>query len=92
MNALLTALAVMATLGILLALILALASHRLSVYEDPRIDEVEEMALENLDHYAPELEIQFVESKEGGKAAIVSEKPALPTSGRPPAFGRSSQR
>ncbi len=37
-------------------------------------EEVEEFALENLDHYAPELEIQFVESKEGGKAAIVSEQ------------------
>lgn len=38
------------------------------------IDEVEEVAMENLDHYAPELEIQFVESKEGGKAAIISEQ------------------
>ncbi len=38
------------------------------------IEEVEEIALENLNNYAPELEMQFVESKEGGKAAIVSEQ------------------
>lgn len=38
------------------------------------VDEVEEIALENLDSYSPELEIQFVESKEGGKAAIISEQ------------------
>ncbi len=38
------------------------------------IDEVEEIAMENLEHYSPELEIQFVESKEGGRAAIISEQ------------------
>lgn len=38
------------------------------------IEEVESLALENLDRYTPELEIQFVESKEGGKAAIISEQ------------------
>ncbi len=38
------------------------------------IEDVEEFAIENLDRYAPELEIQFVESKEGGKAAIISEQ------------------
>ena len=38
------------------------------------IEEVEEFALDNLNHYTPELEIQFVESKEGGKAAIISEQ------------------
>jgi len=38
------------------------------------IDETEEMARKNLDVYAPELEIQLVESKEGGKAAILSEQ------------------
>ncbi|MCK6477208.1 MAG: DUF1444 family protein [Phycisphaerales bacterium] len=37
------------------------------------VDELDEIARENLDRYAPELEIQFVESKEGGKAAIVCE-------------------
>lgn len=36
-------------------------------------DDVEQIARENLDAYAPELEIQFVESKEGGKAAILSQ-------------------
>ncbi|QOJ00052.1 MAG: DUF1444 family protein [Phycisphaeraceae bacterium] len=35
------------------------------------IEDVEQIARENLDHYAPELEVQFVESKEGGKAAIL---------------------
>jgi uncharacterized protein YtpQ (UPF0354 family) len=38
------------------------------------IGEVEEIAMENLEHYSPELEIQFVESKEGGRAAIISEQ------------------
>ena len=38
------------------------------------IEEVEEMAIENLEQYTPELEIQFVESKEGGRAAIISEQ------------------
>ncbi|MEM9066222.1 MAG: DUF1444 family protein [Planctomycetota bacterium] len=38
------------------------------------IDETEAMARRNLDVYAPELEIQLVESKEGGKAAILSEQ------------------
>jgi uncharacterized protein YtpQ (UPF0354 family) len=37
------------------------------------VDEVEQIARENLDQYSPELEIQLVESKEGGKAAIVSQ-------------------
>lgn len=36
-------------------------------------EELDLIARENLDQYAPELEIQFVESKEGGKAAIVCE-------------------
>jgi uncharacterized protein YtpQ (UPF0354 family) len=35
------------------------------------IDAVEEIARENLNEYAPDLEIQIVESKEGGKAAIL---------------------
>jgi len=38
------------------------------------ICEVEEIALENLNNYSPELEIQFVESNEGGVAAIISEQ------------------
>ncbi|HYE61250.1 MAG TPA: DUF1444 family protein [Phycisphaerales bacterium] len=37
------------------------------------IDEVEDIARQNLDQYAPELEVQIVESKEGGKAAILSQ-------------------
>lgn len=37
------------------------------------VDELEEIARENLDQYAPELDIQLVESKEGGRAAILSE-------------------
>lgn len=37
------------------------------------VEEVEEIARENLDQYQPELEFQLVESKEGGKAAIMSE-------------------
>jgi len=37
------------------------------------IDEIETIARENLDQYVPELELQLVESKEGGKAAILSQ-------------------
>jgi hypothetical protein len=37
------------------------------------IDAIEEIARENLDQYAPELEVQIIESKEGGKAAIVGQ-------------------
>jgi len=37
------------------------------------IEEVEDIARSNLDQYAPELEVQLVESKEGGKAAILSQ-------------------
>ena len=38
------------------------------------IDELEQIARENLDRYAPQMELQLVESKEGGKAAILSEQ------------------
>lgn len=38
------------------------------------IEELDSQARENLDEYAPELEIQIVESREGGRAAIVSEQ------------------
>lgn len=37
------------------------------------VDDLDTIARENLDQYAPELEVQVVESKEGGKAAILSE-------------------
>lgn len=37
-------------------------------------EDVEEIARKNLDAYAPELEVQVIESKEGGKAAILSEQ------------------
>ncbi|MFZ4573111.1 MAG: DUF1444 family protein [Phycisphaerales bacterium] len=37
------------------------------------LDEIELLARQNLDEYAPELEVQLVESKEGGKAAIISQ-------------------
>jgi len=37
------------------------------------IDECEEIARRNLDNYANELEVQFIESKEGGKAAILNQ-------------------
>ena len=37
-------------------------------------EDLEEIARQNLDRYAPELSIQIVESKEGGRAAIVSEQ------------------
>lgn len=37
------------------------------------VNELEQIARDNLDQYCPELEIQLVESKEGGKAAIVAE-------------------
>lgn len=37
------------------------------------IDDVEMIARENLDAYAPDLDIQVVESKEGGRAAILSQ-------------------
>lgn len=43
LSSLLIAVAFMATLGLLLAAILAVANSRLYVYEDPRIDQVEEM-------------------------------------------------
>jgi uncharacterized protein YtpQ (UPF0354 family) len=38
------------------------------------IEDLEEIARGNLDGYSPELEVQLVESKEGGKAAIMSEQ------------------
>jgi len=37
-------------------------------------DELEEVARQNLDRYAPQIEVQLVESKEGGRAAILSEQ------------------
>jgi uncharacterized protein YtpQ (UPF0354 family) len=37
------------------------------------LDEMEEIARTNLNAYAPDLEVQLVESKEGGKAAIISQ-------------------
>ena len=37
-------------------------------------DDLDELARRNLDEYAPELSVQVVESKEGGKAAILSEQ------------------
>jgi len=37
-------------------------------------DELELLARENLDSYAPSLELQVVESKEGGRAAILAEQ------------------
>ncbi len=37
-------------------------------------EELEQIARENLDHYTPELDMQFVESKEGGHAAIIGEQ------------------
>ncbi|MEX2218676.1 MAG: DUF1444 family protein [Phycisphaerales bacterium] len=38
------------------------------------IEDLEGIARQNLDGYAPEIEVQLVESKEGGRAAIVSEQ------------------
>jgi uncharacterized protein YtpQ (UPF0354 family) len=35
------------------------------------MDEIDAISRENLERYAPELDVQFVESKEGGKAAIL---------------------
>ncbi len=37
-------------------------------------EDLEQMARQNLDSYVPELSVQLVESREGGKAAIVSEQ------------------
>lgn len=37
-------------------------------------DDLEEIARKNLDQYAPSVEMQIVESKEGGRAAILSEQ------------------
>jgi len=37
------------------------------------VEEMEEIARNNLNEYAPDLEVQLVESKEGGKAAIISQ-------------------
>jgi uncharacterized protein YtpQ (UPF0354 family) len=38
------------------------------------IDDLEEIARANLDEYAPGLDLQVIESKEGGKAVIVAEQ------------------
>ncbi|GJM19185.1 MAG: hypothetical protein DHS20C14_13980 [Phycisphaeraceae bacterium] len=38
------------------------------------VDELEAVARDNLDGYAPELEFQVIESKEGGRAVIVAEQ------------------
>lgn len=38
------------------------------------VDDVELIARENLDGYAPELEFQVIESKEGGRAVILAEQ------------------
>lgn len=35
------------------------------------MDEIDAISRENLERYAPELDVQFVESKEGGRAAIL---------------------
>ena len=37
-------------------------------------EDLEEVARENLNRYTPELDMQFVESKEGGQAAIIGEQ------------------
>jgi uncharacterized protein YtpQ (UPF0354 family) len=37
-------------------------------------DELDQISRENLDRYAPDLEVQLVESKEGGRAAILSQQ------------------
>ncbi len=37
-----------------------------------QIDDLDQIARENLDNYAPDLQIQLVDSSEGGRAAIVS--------------------
>jgi uncharacterized protein YtpQ (UPF0354 family) len=37
------------------------------------VDDCEEIARTNLEEYAPDLEVQFVESKEGGRAAILNQ-------------------
>jgi hypothetical protein len=37
-------------------------------------EELEDISRRNLDKYVPELSVQIVESREGGKAAIVSEQ------------------
>ncbi|MEM9165980.1 MAG: DUF1444 family protein [Planctomycetota bacterium] len=38
------------------------------------LDELDALARDNVDAYTPELDMQFVESKEGGQAAIISEQ------------------
>ncbi len=38
------------------------------------IEDLESIARSNLDQYSPEIELQFVESKEGGRAVILSEQ------------------
>lgn len=37
-------------------------------------DELDAIARENLERYTPEMEVQFVDSKEGGRAAILSQQ------------------
>lgn len=37
------------------------------------VDECEQIARENLEAYCPDMQVQFVESKEGGKAAILNQ-------------------
>jgi len=41
---------------------------------DSSIEDIEVLARENLDLYAPELDIKVIESAEGGRAAVVSEQ------------------
>ena len=39
-----------------------------------QVEDLEDIARRNLDQYSPELNVQIVESKEGGKAALLSEQ------------------
>ncbi|MCC6322533.1 MAG: DUF1444 family protein [Phycisphaerales bacterium] len=66
--------------GTVIVFVLDLPNMTVSVTTEQMIkwgvqaDDLEEIARKNLDSYAPELNVQIVESKEGGKAALVNEQ------------------
>lgn len=66
--------------GTVIVFVLDLPNMTVSVTTEQMIrwgvqsDDLEEIARKNLDAYAPELNVQLVESKEGGKAALVNEQ------------------
>lgn len=66
--------------GTVVVFVLDLPHMTVSVTTDQMVrwgvtaEDLDDISRNNLDHYAPELSVQLVESREGGKAAIVSEQ------------------